>query len=382
MKKNFRYNARTACFCGEGCIADNAKLFSDCGKRAAVITSRFAEGCRNYALEDIQDVLASRGIEVLVLDGVEEDQPVESVVRLAERCAEFGAEIIVAIGGGSAIDSAKAAALLLKHTGEEPYEVFYSMGAPSDSIKSEADIPVFAVPTTAGTGAEVTGFAVLTRADTDTKLSMYPVVFCEAAFLDPRYIRSSPDFLLCSGAMDALAHGVETYLHLGSSLLNRSIAEIGFSLFAGYKDRLIDGTLHGDDFQNMQIVSFVMGMAFMQSSTTIPHGMGYPLSHYKRVNHGLACAAFLGEYLKRMDDQSLVSPIVRACGFADTAEFAAYTDRMVRKHVKLSVNMQELQKWTDDFMKLDFRLASDPGHWRREDILDIYTEALRPYLEK
>lgn len=164
--------------------------------------------------------------------------------------------------------------------------------------------------------------------------------------------------------------------------VNRSIAEIGFSLFAGYKDRLIDGTLHGDDFQNMQIVSFVMGMAFMQSSTTIPHGMGYPLSHYKRVNHGLACAAFLGEYLKRMDDQSLVSPIVRACGFADTAEFAAYTDRMVRKHVKLSVNMQELQKWTDDFMKLDFRLASDPGHWRREDILDIYTEALCPYLEK
>lgn len=379
--KNFRYNTQTACFCGEGCIAENTKLFDECGRRAAVITSRFAKGCRNLALEDVKAVLDSHHIDAIVLEDVVEDPPVESVVHLAERCREFGADFLVAIGGGSAIDSAKAVALLLKHSDEEPYEVFYGCGSPSDSIKSEADMPVFAVPTTAGTGAEVTGFAVLTRADTDTKLSMYPVVFCEAAFLDPRYIRSSPDFLLCSGAMDALAHGVETYLHLGSSLLNRSIAEIGFKLFADYKDRLLEGSLCGDDFQNMQVASFVMGMAFMQSSTTIPHGMGYPLSHYKHVNHGFACAAFLGEYLKRLQNQSLVQPIVNACGFADSAEFAEYTDLLVRKHVRLSVSMQELQKWTDDFMKLDFRMASDPGHWSREDILAIYTEALRPYLD-
>lgn len=377
---NFRYNTQTACFCGEGCVSEKADLFLRYGTKAAVITSRFAAGCRNYALEDLTSALDSRKIEYIIIDDVKENPPVDSVTEIAQRCGEFGTELIFAIGGGSSIDSAKAVSLLLKHPGAEPYEVFYGYDGPSESIKTESDIPVFAIPTTAGTGAEVTGFAVLTRADTDTKLSMYPVVFCEAAFLDPRYISHSPLFLLRSGAMDALAHGVETYINVESNVINRSIAETGFRLFAQYKDALLSGALQNDDFQNMQIASFMMGMAFMQSSTTIPHGMGYPLSHYKRVNHGVACAAFLGEYLKGFREQSLVLPIANACGFADTAAFASYLHEIVGQELHISVTMDEIEKWTDDFMKLDFRLASNPEPLTRDDIRRIYVDSLREYL--
>ena len=284
----FKYNTQTSCLCGRGCVEAYADIFLKYGHRAAILTSKFAEGCRNYALEDVQAALDKRGIEYIVIDRVMENPPVESVAELSLECEDFGTQFFIAIGGGSSIDSAKAVSLLMKYPGVEPYEVFYGMGKPSDSLKTESDLPVFAIPTTAGTGAEVTGFACLTRSDTDTKLSMYPVVYCEAAFLDPEYICHSPNFLLHSGAMDALAHGVETYLHTSSNIINRSVAEVGFKLFAGYKDALASNTLSDDDFLNMQIAAFVMGMAFMQSSTTIPHGMGYPLSHYKRVNHGLA----------------------------------------------------------------------------------------------
>ena len=290
--KNFRFNTQTTCFCGENCVKNNAELFSQYGKKAALITSRFADGCRNYALEDMQATLNQCGVSYIIIDRVQENPPVESVVELARQCIDFSVDFIVAIGGGSSIDSAKAISMIIKYPEKDPYEVFYGCGSPSNSIKTESDVPVFAIPTTAGTGAEVTGFAVLTRSDTDTKLSMYPVVFSVAAFLDPRYIRESPKFLLHSGAMDTLAHGVETYLHVDSNVMNRSIAEIGFKMFSQYKDALLEGTLKNDDFQLMQIASFEMGMSFMQSSTTVPHGMGYPLSHYKCVNHGLACAVF------------------------------------------------------------------------------------------
>lgn len=377
---NFRYNTQTACFCGEGCVLEQSALFRRYGTKAAIITSKFTSGCRNYALEDLTAALNAQGIAHIVIDDVQENPPVDSVSKIAQRCGAFGTELIFAIGGGSAIDSAKAVSLLLKDPGKDPYQVFYGYDGPSESIKTESDLPVFAIPTTAGTGAEVTGFAVLTRADTDTKLSMYPVVFCEAAFLDPRYIRESPLFLLRSGAMDALAHGVETYLHVGSNIINRSVAEIGFRLFAQYKDALLNNSLSGSDYQNMQVASFMMGMAFMQSSTTIPHGMGYPLSHYKRVNHGIACAAFLGEYLKGFRDQSLVLPIANACGFADTAAFAAYLHEIVRQELHISVTVDEIEKWTDDFMKLDFRLASNPEPLTREDIRRIYVDSLRQYL--
>ena len=357
----FRYNTQTACFCGVGCVSKNAQLFSSYGKRAAVITSRFADGCRNYALEDVEAVFSSEGMEYIVIDDVKENPPVESVAELAAKCISFGAEFLVAIGGGSSIDSAKAISLIMKYPETDPYEVFYGSGSPSMAIRSESDIPVFAIPTTAGTGAEVTGFAVLTRSDTDTKLSMYPVVFCVAAFLDPTYIRPSPLFLLHSGAMDTLAHGVETYLHVGSNFMNRSIANLGFGLFAQYKDSLMSGLFSDDDLEKMQICSFVMGMAFMQSSTTIPHGMGYPLSHVKRVNHGIACAAFLGEYILSFKNRELVMPVVQACGFESAEAFAAYVSEIVHKNMHISVTDAEIEKWTDDFMKLDFRLASNPG---------------------
>ena len=378
----FKYNTQTSCLCGRGCIEAYGDIFLKYGKRAAILTSKFAEGCRNYALEDVRAALDRRGIEYIVINRVIENPPVESVAELSRECVEFGAQFFVAIGGGSSIDSAKAVSLLMKHPGVEPYETFYGLGHPSDSLKTEADLPVFAVPTTAGTGAEVTGFACLTRSDTDTKLSMYPLVFCEAAFLDPEYIRHSPAFLLHSGAMDALAHGVETYLHTGSNIINRSLAEVGFKLFAGYKDALLENTLKDDDFLNMQIAAFIMGMAFMQSSTTIPHGMGYPLSHYQRVNHGLACAVFLGEYLRSFKDRTLVEPIVSACGFSDVDSFAQYIAAIMAQDLRLQVTEAELDKWTEDFMKLDFRLASSPEPLSAADIKGIYLRSLAPYMVK
>lgn len=380
--KNFRYNTQTAMFFGRGCVKENAAFFKGYGDRAVIFTSKFYEGYPNKGLADVEEAFKSQGIDYLVLDGVEPDPPVETVAELSKKAAAYNADFFIAIGGGSSIDTMKGAALLIKHSDiSDPYEVFYGMGAPSHSIKTEVDMPIFAVPTTAGTGAEVTGFACLTRNDTHTKLSMYPVAFCDAAFLDSNYIKGSPDFLIHTGVMDALAHGVETYLHNDSNPLNRALAEYGFRLFASFKDRMRDGCLTDEDYETMILTSYVQGMAFMQSSTTIPHGMGYPLSHIKHVNHGLSCAIFLGEYVMGFKDQSLVQPIVEMCGFKDSADFAAFCRQFTEDDVSIEVSEEEIRQWTDDFMKLDFRLASNPEPLEREDIEKLYRNSLRRYIK-
>lgn len=379
--KSFRYNTQTALFFGRGTLRENAEFFKPYGKRAVIFTSQFYEGCTNRGLADIKAVFEQIGTEYLVLDWVHVDPPIDVVVKLAAVAAEFKPDYYVAVGGGSVIDSCKAAALLNEHTGEDPYDVFYSLGHQSKSITTEIKAPIFAVPTTAGTGAEVTGFAVLTRADTHTKLAMYPMAFCTAAFVDPSYIEGSPDFLIHTGVIDALAHGVEGQLNILHTPFNAVLSDYAFSLFKGFKDHMVSGKLTEEDYDNMALCSFVQGMAFMQSCTTIPHGMGYPLSHIKGVNHGLSNGIFLGEYVRRFKDQSLVQPIVEKCGFKNSDEFAEWCKAITEEDVHIEVTEEEIQQWTDDFMKLDFRLAWNPEPLTREDIYNLYKISLKRYIK-
>ena len=381
IMKSFKYNTHTAMFFGQNCIRDKMSVFENYGKRALVVTSRFPDGCRNYAVEDLEQLFKDMGVEYLVWDKVIENPPVESVVEAVADLNGFKPDFIVGAGGGSSIDTAKAVALLLKHEGEDPYKVFYVQGGHhSNAIKSEADIPVIAVPTTAGTGAEVTPYAVLTRSDVENKQSMYPLVFADAAFLDSRYIKESPMFLIHTGAIDALAHGVESYLHTGSNPMNRAIGEIGFKMFASYKDNLLSGKLTDEDYDTMILTSFVMGISFCQCSTSLPHGMSYPLSHFKGVNHGLACGITLGEYLKTFRDQSIVQPVCELCGFRNSDEFAEYVHNLIKGDIHIEVTEQEIQDWTDEFVKAEFRLKAHPEPITREQIVEIYRNALKPYL--
>ena len=80
----------------------------------------------------------------------------------------------------------------------------------------------------------------------------------------------------------------------------------------------------------------------MQAGTTLPHGMGYALSHYKHVPHGHACGIFLGEYLKAFKDQSIVEPIVKMCGFNTVQEFADYIKEICSRDVNIEVTNDEL----------------------------------------
>ena len=380
--KAFRHYVATPVYFGENVVRDNKQLFATYGKRAFIVTDEFLDGCRNYALEDVTAVLDELGIPYAVNDKTEDNPPVESCSAIAAEARKFKPDFIIGIGGGSALDTAKVVDYLLTQSEDvDVYDVLFS-GAPFyEHVYQELQLPLVGIPTTAGTGSEVTGGAVLTRCDMDNKDTARHKLYCTVAFLDARYIRESPKFLIHTGAMDALAHGVETYINVKSNPLNRAIAAVGMQMFAEYKDNMLNDCLTDEDYEKMLLTSNVMGQAFMQAGTCLPHGLGYPLSHHKGVNHGLSCSMTLGEWLRGFKDQSIVEPVVKLCGFSSTDEMADYINEILSRDVDISVTGEEIDAWAEQFCANPDRLSRNPEPIGLEDIKGIYRRALARYIK-
>ena len=382
MMKDFKFHTPSPVYFGHETVKKNAELIASYGKKAYIVTSRFPAGTVNKALLDVVSVLEDRGIEYKCFEDVEENPSVECCTRIANDARGFNPDFLFGIGGGSSMDAAKCASVLLTQEDDSvaaSYELLFKK--PADAFRRPyACKPVICVPTTAGSSSEMTGFFVLTREDSDTKDTPKIMVFSAAALLDSKYIKNAPQFILDTGAMDALSHGIETSLNVNSNFLNRQIAMIGFGLFRTFKDRLITGDLTDEDYDNIMLHSCIQGMAFFQAGTLIPHGMGYYLSHHKGLNHGLACSITEGEYLKVIEDQSLVTPILEACGFKDVDDFAAYVKIMTNRDVNISVTNAECEQWARDFVKLEHRLVRHPGKIGYDEIVKIYKDSLSAYI--
>ncbi len=381
----------TMFFYGRGSLkANGPEILPRYGKRAYIITSRFIENRENIALKDACELLESLGIAYGYTEEVEENPSIRSIVQMMPEIRAFQPDFLIGVGGGSSIDSAKAVSVLLEHPAEmdnipDATKSFYEGSLPHESIYSEGKLPVFAVPTTAGTGAEVTAFSVITNEETHAKLAISHPVFCVAAFLDATYIDGAPKLIIHTGAMDALAHAAESYVNKKSNQMNRYYGEIAFRLFAEVKDNMLNDCLTHEDYDKLAMMSNIAGMAFMRSGTTIPHGMGYALSTFKGVNHGLSCSVTLGEYLKVFKEpvnQQRAADVARLCGFASLDEMAEYMDKIIVQDMHITVTEEEIKEWSKSFFNMKYRLTKHPEVITEEDIHRIYNASLKSYIVK
>ena len=377
----YSFVVHTPVYVGPNCVREHADQLKHFGKKAYVITSDFG-ACRHYSLEDMEAALQEQGIEYKVRADVIENPPVEYVKEVTDEARAYGPDFLVAVGGGSSLDTAKAVSVLIVHgADEDPYQVFWKDPSRHTSLYNESTMPLVAAPTTAGTGSEVTAGAVLTRADIDTKSTIWQNVFYDLGFFDPRYIMDSPKELLHTGIMDALCHAIESYVNVKSNDMTRAMGEIGMKMFAKFKDNLLTGDLTEQDYQNMLIASYYDGMAF-QCGTALPHGMGYPVSHHKGVHHGLACGLFQAEYLRAFKDQSIVEPVIKLCGFADIDEFAAYIQKFMQMDVQMETTEEEVKHWAELFCTQEaHRLKRHPEPIGLPEVTDIFLKSLAPYIK-
>jgi len=201
---SYGYYLPTRIIAGKDCIIQNRDLFRSLGKKALIVTGAHSAK-RNGSLSDVITALEATGVSYFVFDKVMSNPTIACVYEGAEVARVNQCDMIIAIGGGSPMDAGKAIALL---AAQEIAEENLFAGNYTDQV-----LPMAFVPTTAGTGSEVTQYAILTNDQAQTKTSIASdLLFPNVAFLDAKYTENLPTETTINTAIDALSHAVEGML--------------------------------------------------------------------------------------------------------------------------------------------------------------------------
>ncbi len=337
------YYMPTKVIMGNGCITANSGLLADMGKKALIVTGRHSAKA-NGSLEDVTAVLNSNKQEYVIFDSVMANPTIECAYAGAAFAREHSADFVIAIGGGSPMDAAKAMALLARQDIKE--EDLFS------GVYTGDVLPMAFVPTTAGTGSEVTQYSILTNHKAETKTSIAsPVIFPRLAFLDARYMEGLSYSTTINTAIDALSHSVEGMLSIRASTISDSLAMESISLIASCFESLKNKSLTHGQRESLLYASTLAGMVIANTGTTAVHSMGYSLTYYKDIDHGrangLLLAAFLGFVEKSLPDR--VGTILSGMKVASISEFSSVLNELLGE--KESITMDEINSYCLKAMK-------------------------------
>ncbi len=270
---------------GDGCLSQLGKASASLGRKVMLICGSSAR--RSGALEKALASLEQAGQEVLVRDTVSGEPTLALVAAEVEQARAWGAQVLVGLGGGSAIDVAKATAGLAPLQGE-PREYFAGRGLDGPAL------PWIGVPTTSGTGAEVTMNAVLIDEQTCLKKSIRGEDwFARYAIVDPLLTLSAPPRVTAQSGADALVQAIEPFTSIAAmpvtdALCRDAIRLIGRSLLPAYQN--------GADLaarRDLAYGSLMAGMALTNARLGAVHGMAHPLGCRYQLPHGLICGLLL-----------------------------------------------------------------------------------------
>lgn len=367
MIGDFTFFAPTKIIFGKGCVKQNKDIITKFGKKAYIITYNIPG--KHYALDDIKEIFDEAGIGYVVDTSIEENPSMETVERAAEIGKKNEVDFMVGIGGGSPIDAAKAIGVLINNPAKSVVDLFAG-----EQMKS---LPLLAIPTTAGTGAEVAQWAVLTRNDIGTKQAISPKIFPEFAFIDASYLMQMPIRLTRATAMDALCHNIESYVSTASSYFSRSICEIAFRLFAECVEAMKNDDYTYEIREKQMLISVIGGLVNSQTGSCLAHGMSYALTHNKKIPHGLACELLEKEYLAIFKNTEKIDRIMELTGFSGLDEFGAFIDSLLELNIK--VTEEEMEEYATEFASQKHRFTRHPEPAGKAEVLRIYRNSLLKY---
>ncbi len=238
-------------------------------------------------VEKTANYLTEAGITVDTFTDVEANPSVTTVEKATEKFKECQADFLVALGGGSPMDVSKAVGVVAKFGGSiTEYE-----GAHKVPGKI---IPLIALPTTAGTGSEVTAFSVITDHSRDYKLTVFSYELLPTyAILDADLIMTAPASVAAACGIDAFIHAEEAYISTDASPFSDAMAEKAMELIGGNIRRLVANRKDAEAAEAMMVGSLFAGIAFSYARLGNVHAMSHPVSAYFNVPHGVANAVLL-----------------------------------------------------------------------------------------
>ncbi len=271
---------------GKGSLVRLGAEAEGLGRKAMLVTGRESLK-RSGILGKIESTLRSKGIESVLFEGVESDPSIETVDLGTQRAIESGCEMIIAVGGGSVIDTGKAIAGMVTNGG--------SVREYLEGRKiSRRPIPSILIPTTAGTGAEVTKNSVLTNRQKLYKRSIrHRWLIPTAAIVDPELTLSLPPSITASTGMDTLAQLIEPYTSRKSTPITDALAIYGIELVGRCLKRVVENGEDTDARAGMSLASLLSGMALANSGLGAAHALSHPLGAHWGVPHGVGCAILL-----------------------------------------------------------------------------------------
>nr|WP_040568920.1 iron-containing alcohol dehydrogenase [Microbacterium yannicii] len=316
-------------------------LVAQRGTRAFIVVDPFLSAAP--VVRDLREGLAAAGVASEVFDQVVPELPVSAIATAARAAAAFGADVFVAVGGGSSIDTAKMAAVLAAHGGE--VSDYYGEGNVPGPVP-----PIIAAPTTAGTGSEVTPVAVITDPVRESKVGVSsPHLIPAVAVLDPELTLSCPPGVTAASGADALCHAIESYtaakgdpeatasarVFMGSTALTdllglEAVRRIAAGLVRAYRAP--------DDLEARSLTlygSLLAGLAFGTAGTAGAHALQYPVGAVTHTPHGVGVGLLL-PYVMAVNAparQAELAHIALALGAApaDEADLALQAPRLVQE---------------------------------------------------
>ncbi|MBN2421666.1 iron-containing alcohol dehydrogenase [Candidatus Woesearchaeota archaeon] len=373
MKNITNYYLPTRIVFGNNSIERIPELVTEFNpKNIALVTGKTA--MRKFGVTDRVIKLLDR-YNVVVFDKVEENPCCETVDLCVEFLKQNNCDIVIGLGGGSAMDVAKSAAVLVNNPGET---LDYHM---QNQMIKKTGLPFIAITTTSGTASEVTKFAVLTNASLKLKKALvHDFLYPEIALIDPLLTKTMNKDITYSTGLDALSHAVEAYWSKNTNPISQihSLESI----------KLVFENLKGacetpDDLkyrEGMAKASLFAGLSFSNAGTNVLHAISYPLTVHYNVLHGIACAAAMKEFFKVNKDAIDLQRIIKTTNSPDFDDFLNKLDELLNINEKLDLSKFGLKKEDmNDFVEkayLPSKFKNNPVEISKEQLKKILSEIL------
>lgn len=354
----------TRVFQEKDAVKNHSEEMAHMGKKAFIVTGR-SSSKKNGALQDVIDGLEQYQTAYVLFDRIDENPTVESVMEAAELGRREGTDFVIGVGGGSPLDAAKAIALMIQNR-DSSKEVLYQQ-------VTLRHLPVAAVPTTCGTGSEVTPYAILTRDDIQTKQSISHMIFPELALVDGKYLKEAPLSVLTNTAVDALGHMLESYFHTNATDYSRMLCQYAMEVWGMAADVLFGMEPSEETHDRLMFASSLAGMAIAQTGTSLPHGLSYYLTYHKGIPHGKAVGLFLPGYLSILPEEyeAQVMMALRALGFGSLEQFSGLLKELLGTVV---LTDEEAGCMVDEIAQNAKKLSAAPFAVTKEQLMQMCEE--------
>lgn len=328
--------------------------------------------------------LREAGLAVSIFSGVLADPPEAVVLQAVADARERGIDLVVGLGGGSSMDVAKLIAVMVG--GEQDLKSMYGIG----NVKG-GRLPLVQVPTTAGTGSEVTCISIVTTGETTKMGVVSPQLYADLAILDAELTLSLPPAVTAATGIDAMVHAIEAYTtKLKKNPLSDMLARQALTLLSG---NLVEACKNGNNIQarqSMLLGSMLAGQAFANAPVAAVHALAYPIGGIFHVPHGLSNSLVLPQVLRFNAPEAAplyaeLSEIVvpqahgsieaRTMALIEKMEWFAAQVGIQTRLREVGITERDLDRLADDAMLQTRLLVNNPREVKHENARAIYAAA-------